>query len=217
MPITVFICDDHDVVREGLKYLIEMDQGLKVIGEAGNGSDAIKNIMKLNPDIAIIDISLPGMNGLEVSEQILRINNSTKIIILTMHESFNFINRAIDINVSGYLLKDCVGGEIIKAIYEVKNGHRYMSKKVADYIWSEHNTRKKLNYLGHPLSVLSDREIEILKLVADGKTSHEIADIIFISPKTVETYRSRLMQKLDKKNVSELVKFAIKHGLSSIE
>lgn len=216
MSITVFMCDDHGIVRDGLRCLIEANHDITVIGEAANGEDAIRAVSKLKPDIVIMDIAMPGVNGLEAAERILKIIPSSKIIILTMYFSLDYITRAINIGVSGYILKDAVGNEIIKAIREINKGHRFMSQKVADYVWNEQG-RKRLCGGTDPLSILSLRELEVLKLVAAGKTSLEIANTIFLSPKTVETYRSRIMQKLNIDNLTGLIKFAIRYGLTQIE
>ncbi len=216
MSITVFIADDHSVVREGLKMLLETNQDIRVIGSADNGRDAINRIEDLKPDIAIIDIAMPGLNGIEITAQVHEKSATTKCIILSMHSTSEHIFRAFQAGARGYVLKEAAGSEVIDAVRSVHSGRRYLCKKIADVVIDSHILKQE-SQPGEksPLERLSVREREILQLVAEGKSSADIAAILLISHKTVETYRSRLMQKLSIHDIPSLVKFAIKHGIIS--
>lgn len=215
MKITVLIADDHTIVRDGLRYLLEAQGDIKVIGEASNGHEAIKKVKELKPDIVIMDIVMSELNGIEATEQICKQNPSTRVIMLSMRSSTEPILRSIKAGACGYLLKESAGRELVNAIHMVKEGKRYFSNKVSDQIAGAY--LQKEEELRDPLSVLSQREREVLQLVVEGRTSAEIADMLFLSIKTVKTYRSRLMVKLAIKDIPSLIKFAIQHGITSLE
>ena len=212
MPIKVILVDDHDLVREGLKMILE-SADIEIVGEADNGRKAVKLVNKLQPDIIILDIVIPEMNGLEAAVEIHRENPEVKIVFLSMHSTSEHVFRALDAGASGYLLKKSAGKEVIDAVKTVNAGNCYLSNSVAHTVINDY-----LNFhqggTKSQLDLLNDRERQVMQLVVEGKTSAEIAKIIHISPKTVETYRSRLMKKLGVKNVPGLVKFAIAHGLT---
>jgi len=215
VSITVFLADDHTIVRDGLRYLLEADGGIRVVGEASNGRDAVKQVKKLKPQVVIMDILMADLNGIEATEQISRECPSTRVVILSMQSSSESILRAVKAGARGYLFKESAGRELIQAIHAVCAGHRYLSAKVSDEIVGAY--LKQEEGFRDPLSVLSRREREVLQLVVEGKTSAEIAGTLFLSVKTVETYRSRLMQKLNIRDIPGLIKFAIQHGLTSLE
>jgi DNA-binding NarL/FixJ family response regulator len=217
MSITVFLADDHAVLREGLKLLLESQEDIKVIGDAANGREAVRQTIKLRPDVIIMDISMPELNGIEATNQILEACSSTRIIILSMHDASEHILRALKAGARGYLLKESAGKEIIQAVRAVYGGSRYLSRKISDNLIDKYLLKYGDDELDNPLSRLSAREKEIMQLVAEGKSSLEIANIIFLSPKTVETYRSRLMQKLNVSDIAGLIKIALKHGLIPLE
>lgn len=217
MSITVFLADDHAVLREGLKLLLESQEDITVIGNASNGRDAVRQTAKLRPDVMIMDISMPELNGIDAAYQILEMCPSTRIIMLSMHAASEHILRALKSGASGYLLKESAGKEIIQAIRTVYNGGRYLSRKISDNLIDNYLQRYGDNDIDNPLSRLSPREKEIMQLVVEGKSSVEIANIIFLSPKTVETYRSRLMQKLNVADITGLIKIALKHNLIPLE
>ncbi len=216
MSITVLLADDHGVVREGLKMLLETEPDIKVVGSADNGRDAVSLIGELKPDIAIIDIAMPGLNGIEVTAQVREKSTATKCIILSMHSTSEHIFRSFKAGARGYLLKESVGSEVIDAVRSVYSGHRYVCQKISD-VMIDSNILEQEGQPGKksPLERLSVREREILQLVAEGKSSAAIAAILLISQKTVETYRSRLMKKLGVHDIPSLVRFAIKHGIVS--
>jgi len=215
--ITVFIADDHAVLREGLRLLLESNEKIKVIGDADNGRDTIKQVRMLKPNIVIMDIAMPELDGIEATRQILEQSPSTCVIILSMHSSPEYVHRSIDAGAKGYILKESAGAEIINAVLNCATGKRYLSKKISEQVIDEYFQQKSYKDKKDILSQLSPREMEILKLVVEGKSSAEIANIIFISPKTVETYRSRIMQKIGVKDITGLVKFAIRHGITTLE
>ncbi|HRR40947.1 MAG TPA: response regulator transcription factor [Syntrophales bacterium] len=215
MNINVLIADDHAIVRDGLRYLLEAQGDIKVVGEAATGREALKKVNELKPDIVIMDIVMAELNGIEATEQICRYHPSTRVIMLSMRSSTEPILRSLKAGASGYLLKEAAGRELVTAIYAVHEGKRYLSNKVSDQMVGAYLNREE--GLTDPLSTLSQREREVLQLVVEGKTSAEIADMLFLSIKTVKTYRSRLMAKLDIKDIPSLIKFAIQHGITSIE
>jgi len=216
MSITVFIADDHAVVRDGLRLLLENQDDIKVVGDAANGRDAVRQVVKLCPDVAIVDIAMPELNGIEATQKICEACPSTRVIILSMHSTTEHIFRALQSGASGYLLKESAGIEVVNAIRVVHDGHRYLSKKISEKGIETYMSQREKGELKSPLARLSTREREILQLVVEGKSSAEIGAILDLSRKTVETYRSRLMGKLGTSNLPSLIKFAIQHGLTPL-
>lgn len=217
MSITVFVADDHAVVRDGLRFLLEAQTDIKVIGDAANGRDAVHQVARLCPDVVIVDIAMPDLNGIEATRQICQVCPSAQIIILSMHSTTEHIFQALQAGARGYLLKESAGIEVVNAVRQVHAGHRYLSQKISEKVIDDYVCQRKAAEAEGPLARLSPREREILQLVVEGKSSAEIAGILSLSPKTVETYRSRLMQKLGISDLPGLVKFAIQHGLTPLE
>ncbi len=217
MSISILIVDDHRVVLDGLRLLLETKGDIKVVGEAVTGREAVQKARELKPDIVIMDIAMPELNGIEAAQQISKLFPATRIIVLSMHSTTEHVMRALKAGAQGYLLKESTGAELMDAVQAVSAGHRYMSQKISDILIDKYADRPDARLAENPLDCLSPREREILPLVAEGKTSLEIAQIIFLSPKTVETYRSRLMQKLGIKNIPDLIKFAIQQGVTPLE
>jgi DNA-binding NarL/FixJ family response regulator len=217
MAIKVFLADDHAVVRDGLKSLLESEKDICVIGGAAGGRDTVSQVQKLKPDTVIMDIAMPELNGIEATQQILRTCPSTRVVILSMHSSKEHIFQALQAGALGYLLKESAGQEVVKAIHTVQTGARYLSPRITDMMIDDYIHQRQMAQSVSPFEQLSSREREILQLVVEGKSSSEIADILYISPKTVETYRSRIMQKLGIHDLPTLVKFAIRHGLTTLD
>jgi DNA-binding NarL/FixJ family response regulator len=217
MTIKVFLADDHAVVRDGMQALLEGEHDITVVGIASNGRDAVRQVQKLDPDVVVMDIAMPEMNGIEATARICEACPSIRVIILSMHDTSEHIFQALKAGARGYLIKESAGKEVITSVRTVHSGRRYLSQKIEEKVIETYIENRKIAPDRSPLEKLSLREREILQLVVEGKSSAEIAESLFISPKTVETYRSRLMQKIGIKDLPGLVKFAIQHGLTSIE
>jgi len=214
MSIKVFLADDHAVVRDGLRALLEAQDDITIVGDAADGRQAVNQIGKLRPDVAVMDIAMPELNGIEATHEIHELCPSTKIVILSVYGTSEHIFRALQAGARGYLMKESTGEEVVAAVRAVHAGRRYLSRKIDDILIDDYIHQQGAIEAKSPLETLSQREREVLQLVAEGKSSADIAEILYLSPKTVETYRSRLMQKLGVSNLPDLIKFAIQHGLS---
>ena len=213
MGIQIFLADDHGIVRCGLRALLETEPDLLVVGEATSGRAAISEVLRLRPDVAVIDIAMPELNGIEATRQIHEAAPAVHVIILSMYATREHIYQALKAGARGYVLKEAVGSELIEAIHAVYKGQRHLSPKIAEEIIEEFIVQHETGDVASPLEQLSPREQVILQLVAEGKTSNEIAKILFLAPKTVEAYRSRLMQKLGLHDLPSLIRFALQHNL----
>ena len=211
MTITVLIVDDHAVVRDGLRAILESETGIEVIGIAINGREAVQETTRLKPDVVLMDIAMPELNGIEAAAQIRDACETTSVIILSMYATSEHVFRAIQAGVQGYLVKESAGAEVVNAVRRVHDGERYLSRNISDAVIEAY---VKQHQAKSPLESLSPREREILQLVVEGLSSNSIALRLELSPKTVETYRGRLMQKLDVDNLPALVRFALQHGLT---
>lgn len=217
MVVRVFVADDHTIVRDGLISLLQSHSDITVIGNAANGRDAVQQVLQLKPDVVVMDISMPELNGIEATKQILDADSGNRVIILSMHSTSEHIFRSLQAGAKGYLLKESAGTELVKAIHTVMIGRRYLSQKIADSVVDDYIRDQDSDRSKSPLNRLSSREREILQLVVEGKSSVEISKALFLSVKTIETYRSRMMTKLDIRDIAALVKFALQHGLISLE
>jgi DNA-binding NarL/FixJ family response regulator len=214
MAIQVFLADDHAVVRDGLRLLLESQPDIRVIGEAANGRETVRQAQGLCPEVIVMDIAMPELNGIEATWQICEACPNTQVIILSMHSTAEHISRAFEAGALGYVLKESVGAEVVEAVRTVYAGRRYLSQKLADARMKDSRLQR---FSPRPLESLSLREREVLQLIVEGKPNVEIAAMLALSTKTVETYRSRLMHKLGLRDIPSLVKFAIQHGLTSLE
>jgi DNA-binding NarL/FixJ family response regulator len=214
MSISVFIADDHAVVCDGLRLLLEAQADITIVGVADDGRQAVNQVLKLHPDVVIMDIAMPELNGIEATVQIRQACQSTQVVILSMYATMEHIFRAIQAGAKGYVLKESVGTEVVAAVRAVSSGKSYLSKKIDNVMIYKYIKHRQVTEVKSPIESLSAREREVLQLVVEGKSSAEIAYILSLSPKTVETYRSRLMRKLNINEVPSLVKFAIQHGLT---
>jgi DNA-binding NarL/FixJ family response regulator len=217
MSITVFLADDHVMFREGIRLLLGTKTDISVVGEAGNGRDTVRQVAKLCPNVVLMDIAMHGLNGIEATQQIRCECPSASIIILSMYSTTEHIFRAFKAGARGYILKESAGADIIKAIRMVQAGKYYVCDTVSELIVTDYVKAREAIESDSPLGRLSSREREVLQLLVEGKSNAKVADILFLSQKTVETYRSHLMQKLGINDLPSLVKFAIQHGLTSIE
>jgi DNA-binding NarL/FixJ family response regulator len=214
MSIAVLLADDHAIVRDGLKTLLEAQPDLRVVGEAANGREAVGTAAQLRPDVVVMDISMPDMNGVEAARRIHAARPETRIVMLSMHGNAEHVYRALEAGATGYLLKESAGAELVTAIRAVHAGRRYLTEKVNELVIAGYLGE---NRAGSPLESLSKRERDILQHIVDGRNNRETAELLHISIKTVETYRSRMMRKLGIRDVTELVKFAIGHGLTQVK
>ena len=217
MNITVFLSDDHAMFREGIRLLLGTNMDISVVGEAGDGRDTVRQVTKLCPNVVLMDIAMHGLNGIEATQQIRDECPSANIIILSMYSTTEHIFRAFKAGARGYILKESAGADIIKAIRTVHAGKYYVCEAVSEMLVVDYVKTREMVGAESPLGRLSSREREVLQLLVEGKSNGKIADILCLSQKTVETYRSHLMQKLGINDLPSLVKFAIQHGLTSIE
>ena len=217
MKIRVLVADDHAIIREGLRVMLGSQPDMEVIGTASNGYEAIRFVDQNEPDVVVIDISMPELNGIEAIARMLPRHPRLKVIVLSIHETKPYVHRTLKAGAKGYLIKETAGLEVVDAVRAVQRGERYLSQRIGDLL-TEISFRQLENSMEvGPLDALSPREREILQLVAEGRTSQEIGERLSISSKTVDTYRSRLMHKIGVEDVAGLVKFAIQHGVISLE
>jgi len=205
------------MVREGFRLLLETQPDIKVIGEAGNGREAVRQAAKLAPDIILMDIAMPELNGIEATKQIIEAHSSAKIIILSMYSTTQHIFRALKAGAKGYILKESAGDDIIKAVRTVHSGKTFLCDEITGVVVGDYIEKREKGESDDPLARLSTREREVLQLLVEGKSNTKIAELLFLSQKTVETYRSHLMQKLGINDLPGLVKFAIQHGITTVE
>jgi DNA-binding NarL/FixJ family response regulator len=212
MPVSVMLADDHAVVRDGLRALLEGGNDLQVVGVAGNGREAVAEALRLRPDIVIMDIAMPELDGVEATRRIVEKSPETRVLILSMYLSAEHIYRALQAGAQGYVLKESAGEEVVDAIRALRAGKRYLSHRITETVIDDY-LREGTNV--SPLDSLSLRERDVLQLVVEGRTNAAIAQALSLSPKTVETYRARIMKKLKVRDTVELVKFSMRHGLIS--
>lgn len=211
MTVRVLLVDDHAMMRAGLKSLLEeANAGISVVGEAGNGRAALQQASELKPDVVVMDITMPDMNGIEAARQLREKCPAIRVVILSMHSSSEHVYRALEAGAAGYILKESAGAEVVAAVRAVHGGNRYISGAIAGLEFAAQPHAARLS----PLDRLTARERQVLQLVVEGKTSAEIAKAVSLSRKSVETYRSRLMKKLNVRDIPALVKFAILHGIT---
>jgi DNA-binding NarL/FixJ family response regulator len=211
--IRVLIVDDHALLREGIRSLLTQYPDIEVVGEASNGKEAINQVMKLAPDIVLMDIAMPGLGGLEATLELQKISPKAKIIVLTQYEDKAYIFRFLQAGAVGYVLKKSSGVELVSAIRAVYQGGSFLHPQVAKGVIEGYVEKRKEEVCEDPYESLSGREKQVLKLIAEGHTSKEIAQILGISVKTVMAHRSNIMDKLDLHSRTELIKFALRKGI----
>ena len=215
MKIKVLLADDHQILREGLRAMLEKEYNIEVLGEAADGREALSLIREKTPDVIVMDITMPGLNGVEATRQIRSEFPQIKVVALSMHDDKRFVLNMLKAGASAYLLKDGGFKEVVKAVNAVMANKTYLSPDVTDVVLTDY--LKNLNLQeASVFALLSPREREVLQLIAEGKTTLQIADVMHVSAKTIETHRHHIMQKLQISSIAELTKYAIREGLTDI-
>jgi two-component system nitrate/nitrite response regulator NarL len=212
--IKILLVDDHPVVRKGLHSCLANRENLKIVGEACNGTEAIQKVKELDPDVVLMDINMPGMDGLQVTEALRKDSPRTRVLVLSVHDTRDYVMRIVKAGARGYVLKDTPPEELVRAIETVNAGDAYFSPSVARIALNQYVAESDSN---SPLTRLSEREREVLVEIAEGKSNKEIASRLNIGVRTVETHRERIMRKLDIHSVAGLTKFAIANGMVSLD
>lgn len=216
MSIRILVVDDHKITRDGLCALIEKQKNMEIVGDTEDGRMAVKLAQKLAPDVIVMDICMPELNGIDAATQILKTSPQSKIIILSMYSDKRYVEGSLKAGVSGYLLKNCAFDELVRAIESVVVGQAYMSPQVANIVIKDYAKKLTTNDTS-TASELTSREREVLQLIAEGMTTEQIASRLFISIKTVSTHRRKIMEKLKLDNIADLVKFSLQERLTSLE
>jgi two-component system response regulator NreC len=215
--IKVLLADDHTIVRKGLRSLLDAEDDMVVIGEADDGKQAIELVEQKKPEIVVMDIGMPVLNGLEATRRILKKHPGTKVLILTMHTNEEYVFEILRAGASGYIVKKAAPTELVTAIRSVDKGDSFLSPAISRKVIDEYLERAGEEKREDPFDLLTDREREVLQLIAEGSSTREIAGKLFISPKTVETHRTHLMEKLDLHGTADLTRYAIRKGIVDSE
>jgi DNA-binding NarL/FixJ family response regulator len=214
--ITILLADDHQILRSGLKNLFSKQEDMEIVAEAEDGRAAVEMARKFNPRVVVMDISMPDLNGVEATRQIMAESPGTKIVALSVHSDRKYVSETLKAGAVGYLLKDAPFEELVLAVRTVASGKVYLSPRVANVVIDDY-VRQGNSPASSAYAVLSPREREVLQLLAEGKATKEVAQHLQVSVKTVETHRAKIMDKLGMRSVAELTKYAIREGLTSLE
>lgn len=213
--LRLLLGDDHTIVRHGLRKILEEKPEWSVVGEAGDGREAVRQTLALKPDVAVLDIGMPLLNGIEATAQIVKRAPEVNVLILSMHSQEAYVSRALQAGASGYLLKDSAGTDLIQAINTITSGKSYFSPAISKLMLDDYVRRVAETKAVDKYDALSEREREIFQLVAEGRSNKEVAELLRISVGTVETHRARILEKLDVHNTAELVLYAVRRGVIS--
>lgn len=213
MPVSIFLADDHHVVRQGLRSLLEAEPDFTVVGEAADGLETVRMVEKLKPHVLVLDLMMPGLYGLEVARQV---QGTTRVVILSMHASEAYVLEALQNGAYGYVLKDSTAADLVQAVRLAAEGKRFLSQPFSDLAIAAYVQRSQSTPLD-PYNTLTTREREVLQLMAEGYTNNEISARLSISPRTVEIHRANVMHKLNLKSQTELIRYALKRGILSME
>jgi RNA polymerase sigma factor (sigma-70 family) len=213
--VRILIADDHGVVRKGLRLQLEQNAEFEVVGEATDGRDAVRLAEQLTPDVVIMDIAMPSLNGIQATSQVVKKNAAVGVIILSMHSDETYLTRALAAGAKGYLLKDSADVDLMRAVQVVAQGKPFFSPAIANTLLEDYMRQLQQRGLQDSYDLLTDREKEILQLLAEGKSNKEVAAALEVSPNTVETHRTRIMQKLDLHNSAEIVLYAVRKKIIS--
>lgn len=216
MNIKVLLVDDHKIVREGLRSLLEKENDITIVAEADNGRTAVQRAIEILPDVVVMDIAMPEMNGIEATRRITAENPEIRVLALSMHSARRFVSEALSVGAKGYLLKDCAADELVRGIRTVAADKIYLSPDIADQIVKDY-VKNLPDSQPAALNVLSTREKEVLQLIAEGRNTKEIAFTLNVSIKTIETHRQQIMKKLNLQSVAGLTRYAIREGLTPLE
>jgi DNA-binding NarL/FixJ family response regulator len=211
--LRIVICDDHTLMRQGLRKILEEQREWEVVAEAGDGRQAVKEVLSLQPDVAILDIGMPLLHGIEATRQIMRRLPSIGVLILSMHGNEAYVTQALQAGARGYLLKDSADTELVRAVSAVADGKSFFSPAIASVVRDDYLRHLSERGIVDRYDSLSEREREIFQLVAEGYSNKAIADLLFVSPTTVETHRAHILQKLNVHNTAELVLYAVRRGV----
>jgi len=211
----ILVADDHPIVRQGLRTILEGEPDIEVVGEAADGREAVRKASMLAPDIVIMDISMPKMNGLDATARIVKDNPAIRVVALTMHSSEEYVYSLLKAGAKGYLLKESVSSDLVEAIHAVEGGGTYLHPSISTKVVEVYLKGPQANARSGRVDVLTLREREILQLIAEGHTNKEIAVMLVLSVKTIENHRTRLMDKLEIHNVAGLTRYAIERGIAS--
>lgn len=216
MPkLRLLLGDDHTLVRHGLRKILEERREWEVVAEVGDGREAVRSAVALKPDVAIIDIAMPLLNGIDATQQIVRKAPETRVLVLSMYSDEAYVTRALHAGATGYILKDSAGKDLLKAVESVAAGQAFFSPSIARLMLDDYVRRVAGSEVADRYETLSEREREIFQLIAEARTNKEVAEMLGISPATVETHRARILQKLDIHNTAELVLYAVRRGVIS--
>jgi DNA-binding NarL/FixJ family response regulator len=213
--LRLLLGDDHTLMRQGLRKILEERPEWEVIAEVGDGREAVKKCMALKPDVAVLDVGMPLLNGIDATQQIVRKVPETKVLVLSMYSDEAYVTRALQAGATGYMLKDSAGKDLLKGIASVAAGQAYFSPAIARLMLDDYVRRVSGSGVIDRYETLSEREREIFQLIAEARTNKEVAELLEISPATVETHRARILQKLDIHNTAELVLYAVRRGVIS--
>jgi two-component system, NarL family, response regulator NreC len=211
--IRVVLADDHSVVRQGLRAWLERSGYVQVVGEAADGREAVAMVEQLQPDVVVMDIAMPMLNGIDATAQITRRNPDTKVIILSMHADESYILRALSAGAKGYLLKESTESDVLPAVQNVRDGKPYFTPSIARLLLEDYMRSLKQNNLQDSYDLLTEREREVLQLLAQGKSNKEVAQVLDLSPHTIDSHRTNMMQKLNLHNTAEIVLYAVRKGI----
>ena len=216
MPrLRLLLGDDHTLMRTGLRKILEERPEWEVVAEVGDGREAVRKCAALKPDVAVLDVAMPLLNGIDATQQIVKKVPETRVLVLSMHSDEAYVTRALQAGATGYLLKDSAGKDLLKAIASVAAGQAYFSPAIARLMLDDYVRRVAGSGVADRYETLSGREREIFQLIAEARTNKEVAELLEISPATVETHRARILQKLDIHNTAELVLYAVRRGVIS--
>jgi DNA-binding NarL/FixJ family response regulator len=206
--IRIVLADDHSVVRQGFRRILEAQSDMEIVGEASNGREALETATKLSPDVVVMDVAMPELNGIEATRRMGEAAPRTRVLALSMHKDSVYVREILRAGARGYLLKDAVDEDLIAAVRAVARGEGYLSPGVADAVLTDYR-----QHVTDPIDLLTSREREVLQLIAEGKTNKEIATLLNLSVYTVDAHRGRIMEKLNLHSINELVRFAVRNGL----